>query len=346
MAVSDLTLGEPFVQVAEPSSARGVGKVAAGLLAGLGCAALWAHGASVQQRTLRADLDEMTLARVGVTPTNFVQLFPPPSAARVGGMAQVEFMQDTLKKYGVSSSPMQKLALTQLAATRDPSMKAQVKEVFSELDPSSQGKLRKISKEIVVRASGEYQPGVTQEREPAPIRTMVAPGVPSYAELKAKKAASLKDHPGVTPPFGFWDPLDLSINIPDARLRWFAEAELKNGRVAMMAVLGIVVASKFQMPIGDKPAYTDAMGDSVSLEYIGKTFWPSLVIACGFAEFFSSPDGSKPPGDLGFDPLGLRPTDPKEYLELQRKEINNARLAMMAWAGIIGKQLMTGEAVF
>lgn len=261
-------------------------------------------------------------------------------------MAQVEFMQNTLKKYGVPPSPMQKLALTQLAATRDPSMKAQEREAFSALDFASQDKLRKISKEIVVRASGGYIPGETQEQEPDPVRTLTAPGVKSYAELKAAKAASLKDHPGVNPPFGFWDPLDLSINIPDARLRWFAEAEIKNGRVAMMAVLGIIVAANYQMPIGDKPAYTNAMGDSVSLEYIGKTFWPSLVIACGFAEFFSAPDGSKPPGDLGFDPLGLKPTDPKEYLELQRKEINNARLAMVAWAGIIGKQLITGEAVF
>merc|ERR1719263_2412011 len=29
------------------------------------------------------------------------------------------------------------------------------------------------------------------------------------------------------------------------------------------------------------------------------------------------------PGDLGFDPPGLKPTDPTEFKEMQTKEINN-----------------------
>ena len=30
-------------------------------------------------------------------------------------------------------------------------------------------------------------------------------------------------------------------------------------------------------------------------------------------------------GDCGFDPLGLKPTDPKEFAEMQTKELNNGR---------------------
>ena len=39
------------------------------------------------------------------------------------------------------------------------------------------------------------------------------------------------------------------------------------------------------------------------------------------------------PGELGFDPLGLLPTDAAAKAELQTKEINNGRLAMIAIAG-------------
>ena len=58
---------------------------------------------------------------------------------------------------------------------------------------------------------------------------------------------------------------------------------------------------------------------------------------------FQNPVGSQPwtvrtdhsPGDLGWDPLGLKPTNPAELAEMQTKELNNGRLAMIAIAGMI-----------
>lgn len=50
-------------------------------------------------------------------------------------------------------------------------------------------------------------------------------------------------------------------------------------------------------------------------------------------------------GDLGFDPLGLKPSDPAEFATLQTKELNNGRLAMLAVAGIIAQELVNGKGV-
>merc|ERR1712010_189555 len=51
-------------------------------------------------------------------------------------------------------------------------------------------------------------------------------------------------------------------------------------------------------------------------------------------------------GDIGFDPLGLKPTDPKELKEMQTKELNNGRLAMIAAAGMIAQELASGQKLF
>merc|ERR1712212_428658 len=41
------------------------------------------------------------------------------------------------------------------------------------------------------------------------------------------------------------------------------------------------------------------------------------------------------PGDLRFDPLGLKPKDDKEFENMVNKELNNGRLAMIAAMGMI-----------
>ena len=52
------------------------------------------------------------------------------------------------------------------------------------------------------------------------------------------------------------------------------------------------------------------------------------------------------PGDLGFDPMGLKPTDAKELAEMQTKELNNGRLAMIAIAGMVVQEGVTGAKLF
>merc|ERR1719265_325187 len=168
---------------------------------------------------------------------------------------------------------------------------------------------------------------------------------------------------GALPPLGYWDPLGFSTNLPTGRLLFYREVELKHGRICMLASLGILVAEKFHPLFGgdiDVPGYIAWQAIPIS------AFWIAVSAAIAIPEVgysiptFNTPDDgenyidaytftmktNRIPGDLGFDPLGLKPSDPKELLELQNKEINNGRLAMIATAGIIVQELINGQKVF
>jgi hypothetical protein len=132
--------------------------------------------------------------------------------------------------------------------------------------------------------------------------------------------------------------------------------ELKHGRVAMLASLGFLVAEQFHPIFGgaiDVPSYIAFQETPL------QTFWPAVVFLISVAEVFSvftfqNPAGSQPwtisldheAGDLGFDPLGLKPSAPAELRAMQDKELNNGRLAMFAIAGMVGQELATGAKLF
>ena len=48
------------------------------------------------------------------------------------------------------------------------------------------------------------------------------------------------------------------------------------------------------------------------------------------------------PGDLAFDPLRLAPDDPMEFRAMQEKELAHCRLAMLAAAGFVAQEAVTG----
>merc|ERR1719506_2156813 len=49
------------------------------------------------------------------------------------------------------------------------------------------------------------------------------------------------------------------------------------------------------------------------------------------------------PGDLGFDPLGLKPEDAAEFRTMQERELSHGRLGMIAAAGFLAQEAVTGQ---
>merc|ERR1719326_1486041 len=77
-------------------------------------------------------------------------------------------------------------------------------------------------------------------------------------KLEKEVAFKVEDMPGVTEPLGFFDPLGLAAQVPQGRLLFFREVEIKHGRVAMLASLGILVGEQFHPMFGgniDVPSY-------------------------------------------------------------------------------------------
>jgi len=179
-----------------------------------------------------------------------------------------------------------------------------------------------------------------------------------------------KTLPGITDPLGFFDPLGFCAadgasqeQVSEGKVRFYREVELKHCRVAMLAALGFPLAEVFHPLFGggiDVPSFYAFQQTPL------QTFWGVVVLVLGIFEVFSvftfqqpasrQPDGSPTqpwtirldhtPGDLGFDPLGLKPTDPAELLAMQNKELNNGRLAMIAIAGMIVQEGVTGTKLF
>jgi len=139
---------------------------------------------------------------------------------------------------------------------------------------------------------------------------------------------------GAMPPLGFWDPAGFAKMGDEAGFRNYRAAEIKHGRVAMMAAVGGVVQHYVQFPGFESVP----KGLSAVTTAPGSYGFAALFIAAGLLElgaWTESPD--KEPGNFG-DPAGLN-----QYTEEMRlRELNNGRFAMFAAIGIIAAELYTG----
>ena len=191
------------------------------------------------------------------------------------------------------------------------------------------------------------------------------------ADILAEQAAYATDFdpytfvqtlPGISGPLGFFDPAGFCSSdngadgsATEGKVRFYREVEVKHARVAMLAAVGFPLAEQWHPLFATDDAPSFSAFQLTPLQ----TFWPAVVFVIAVIEIFSifpafvdpNVEGwaikpSHVAGDFDFDPLGLKPTDPEELKAMQTKELNNGRLAMIAIAGMVVQEGITGTKLF
>merc|ERR1719189_423634 len=153
---------------------------------------------------------------------------------------------------------------------------------------------------------------------------------------------------GVTAPTGkpgelCWDPAGLAKNIDGNTFRQYRSAELKHGRICMMALIGLVVQHSWHLPkLQDAPSGIGAAG---SAQPSAAGFALVLMFA-GLVEYNSTDEGREP-GDYGdpfdlIDLIGFDPKKPEELTLWKNRELNHCRLAMVGFLGTVMAEYATG----
>lgn len=130
-----------------------------------------------------------------------------------------------------------------------------------------------------------------------------------------------------------------------------------HGRVAMLATVGYLVGEAAS-PVVWNGAVSGPANDQ--LAQIPGPLFAFLTLFIGVCETYRATVGwvepttgqlwtirdTYYPGDLGFDPLGLKPSDDKEFATMQTKELQNGRLAMLGAAGMCAQELVNHKTIF
>ncbi len=136
-----------------------------------------------------------------------------------------------------------------------------------------------------------------------------------------------------------FDPMGLSEIQQDLTYaRW---AELKHGRIAMLAIVGLLTQTYFHLP-GEAYQNSDPFG-AVSSVGLGVNL--QIFAAIGIVElsnFNKHYDGSEP-GDIGWNGGLLRGKSDEEIAKVKEQEIQHCRLAMLAITGASVQTLIFHE---
>mmetsp|Transcript_53713 Transcript_53713/g.58271 ORF Transcript_53713/g.58271 Transcript_53713/m.58271 type:complete len:279 (+) Transcript_53713:217-1053(+) len=236
-----------------------------------------------------------------------------------------------------------------------------------------------LSNTILSAADPSANPDDELEDEPAPVK--VYPTINGWTADPTQFCAGL---PGAVAPLGDFDPLDFMSKLPIQEIKRYREAETMHGRVAMLATVGYLVAEHYQFPyfqghIGGPAnthltqfreqfpsSFVGIMFTIATLEFVRAAIgWENPITAIeknnaleredrrkygadyvGERLWFSRLYDHYYPGDLKFDPLNLKPNDPKEFAIMQTKELQHGRLAMIAAVGMIVQEQITHATLF
>ena len=149
-------------------------------------------------------------------------------------------------------------------------------------------------------------------------------------------------------PLDYFDPLKLNSesNFKEDRVKYWREAELQHGRVAMLGAVAlplIELTNKEVLSI-DYLSNMDLMTQSPF--WVGMLVYECVRMSTGWdnpfledAESFTLKDDYQPGNIFSYDPSKVSDT-------LYNNELSHGRLAMLTCAHIIGSEILTGKGMF
>jgi hypothetical protein len=170
--------------------------------------------------------------------------------------------------------------------------------------------------------------------------------------------------PGSIDPIQEFDPFGFADGATLTQMKGYRESETTHGRVAMLALVGFLVT---EAPVKFHPLFDMGKNDiGPAIRHLDEvravvpSFFEVLAVSIGLAEVFralkgwESPGGETGrvlkedyfPGDIGFDPFGLKPDNAEDFAAMSTKELQNGRVAMLAVAGFIAQELVNGKEIF
>jgi len=142
------------------------------------------------------------------------------------------------------------------------------------------------------------------------------------------------DQLGALPPTGFFDPMGFTSVGDEAGFRQMRAAEIKHGRVAMMASIGAVGQHFIRFPGFEK--CTGTFG--AALQGAGTLGLFFLTVSVSILELAWRDDPELEAGNFG-NPFNIDLYND----EWRNKELSNGRMAMIAVLGIWGAEVATGK---
>jgi len=133
-------------------------------------------------------------------------------------------------------------------------------------------------------------------------------------------------------------------------IKFLREAELKHGRICMLATTGYMVQEFVSLP--SYPGYSANPVEAFSsvpaeglLQIVAFISWLEVVGNKGKYSMTDMFEDDRAPGDLGFDPLKFGDNSATRA-RLELAELKNGRLAMLAFSGMIHQTFVTGKPLF
>lgn len=167
-------------------------------------------------------------------------------------------------------------------------------------------------------------------------------------ESTGKKNISFNDVPNPTgligdlPPVGFFDPAGFAAKATPEELIGYREAEIMHGRFAQLAVLGFLLPEKYaaEGTFGDDflaPTGTALEVFNTDPVWVGLTF--GVIAVLETIRLLETEPGTRTNAKILETGLFFTP-EPEKLAEYSLKELQNGRLAMLAFAGEVAQELV------